>query len=45
MEKVLFLSLRVLGISTVAEAGKGRQPCSGKKGISSISAGAQGARK
>ncbi len=32
MKKVLFLSLMAFGFSTVAEAGKGRRPCSGKKG-------------
>ena len=32
MKKILFLSLIALGFSTMAEAGKGRQPCSGKKG-------------
>jgi len=32
MKKILFLSLMALGFSTMAEAGKGRQPCSGKKG-------------
>ncbi|AXY60186.1 hypothetical protein [Acinetobacter sp. WCHAc010052] len=32
MKKVLFLSLLALSASTIVEAGKGRQPCSGKKG-------------
>lgn len=32
MKKILFLSLIAFGFSTMAEAGKGRQPCSGKKG-------------
>jgi len=32
MNKVLFLSLLTLCVNTSVEAGKGRQPCSGKKG-------------
>jgi len=32
MNKILFLSLLALSVSTSVEAGKGRQPCSGKKG-------------
>jgi hypothetical protein len=32
MHKILFALIFAMGISTVAEAGKGRQPCSGKKG-------------
>ena len=32
MNKILFLSLLALCVSTSVEAGKGRQPCSGKKG-------------
>ncbi|CAB1221286.1 hypothetical protein [Acinetobacter bouvetii] len=32
MNKILYLSLLALCISTSVEAGKGRQPCSGKKG-------------
>jgi len=32
VKKLLILSLLALGVSTVAEAGRGKQPCSGKKG-------------
>lgn len=32
MNKILLVFIVSMGISTIAEAGKGRQPCSGKKG-------------
>lgn len=32
VKKILFLSFLVLSVSGVAEAGRGKQPCSGKKG-------------
>jgi hypothetical protein len=31
MNKILLALILVTGVSTIAEAGKGRQPCSGKK--------------
>ena len=33
MNKILLALILVMGVSTIAEAGKGRQPCSGKKGV------------
>lgn len=32
MKKVLILSLLAMSVSTITEAGRGKQPCSGKKG-------------
>lgn len=32
MKRILILSVLAFGLSTAAEAGRGKQPCSGKKG-------------
>ena len=41
MNKILLALILVMGVSTIAEAGKGRQPCSGKKGGISHCQGSQ----
>ena len=41
MNKILLALILVTGVSTIAEAGKGRQPCSGKKGGISHCQGSQ----